>query len=91
MNTLDLEIKDPEKKQRYFDILAKDVRIPVCKNCGKLFSLGFPNNEDGLADYLISSENNLICCCEYFIIISKLHNDTKSDGLIDVNKYYKVI
>jgi len=86
---INLIIHDPVVKQRFFDLLKKEGKIPVCKNCGKLFELGFPDSEDGVADNLICHENDLVCDCEYFKMVKNLYNATE-DGIMDTTKYYEV-
>jgi hypothetical protein len=83
-----LYIQDSGIREIFFNSL-KSVGIPVCKNCGKLFSLGFPNNDDGLSDYFIAVENSLVCECEYSKLVENIYNQ-KDDGLVDISFYYKV-
>lgn len=85
---ISLKIEDEQAKQKFFNLLKTLVRIPVCKNCGKLFGLGFPNSEEGICDRLICEENHLLCECEYFKIVENLFR-AKKDGLIDIFKYYQ--
>lgn len=82
-----LVIDDPQVKKNYFEFLRDTALIPVCRNCGKLFDLGFPDTEEGVADNLICHENGLICSCEYFRIVKNLFS-TKEDGVIDIHTYY---
>jgi len=84
-----LVIEDPIVKERFFNILRDVGKVPVCRNCKKLFDLGFPDSEDGVADNLICHENDLICTCEYIKIVRNLHN-SKEDGIIDITPYYEV-
>ena len=90
MAEVSLIIKSEKAKQSFFDLLKYAVKIPVCKNCGKLFSLGFPNNETGICDRLICEENYLLCECEYFKIVQNLYL-TNEDGIVDVFKYYEIV
>ena len=85
--TITLEIKDEKIKEAFFSFLKEEVKIPICKNCGKLFSLGFPSNETGICDRLICEENFLVCECEYSKIVEKLYSIEK-DGVIDLTPYY---
>jgi len=85
---ISLVIKDEKIKQEYFNILVDKVKIPICKNCGKLFGLGFPSNDTGISDRLICEENYLVCECEYATIVKKLYSAEK-DGVIDVSVYYQ--
>jgi len=84
-----LLIRDPLVKERYFNLLRDIGKVPVCKNCSKLFDLGFPDSEDGVADNLICHENDLICTCEYSSMVKNLYN-SKEDGIIDITLYYEV-
>jgi len=86
---IQLVIHNPKVKERYFNLLIDKGRIPICKNCGKLFDLGFPDSEDGVADNLICHENDLICDCEYLNIVKNLYN-SKEDGIVDTTPYYSV-
>jgi len=86
---IQLVIQDTIVKERYFALLRDVGKIPVCRNCSKLFDLGFPDSEDGVADNLICHENDLICTCEYLKIVRNLY-DSKEDGVIDINPYYEV-
>ena len=87
---IQLVIHDPVVKERYFNLLRDVGKLPVCKNCGKLFDLGFPNTEEGTSDNLICHENDLVCTCEYMNIVKNLYN-SKEDGVIDITIYYEVI
>ena len=84
-----LVFENEETKQVYFNALRDKVLIPVCKNCGKLFSLGFPNNDDGMCDYLICQENYLLCECEYFKMVRNLYSQD-GEMLVDITPYYTV-
>ena len=86
---INLVIKDKVVKERYFNLLVDQGKVPVCKNCGKLFDLGFPDSEDGVSDNLICHENDLICTCEYLKMVKNLYN-SKEDGIIDITPYYEV-
>jgi hypothetical protein len=86
---VDLVIHDPIVKERYLNLLRDVGKVPVCKNCKKLFDLGFPDNEDGASDNLICHENDLICNCEYYKMVKNLYN-VKEDGIIDITPYYEV-
>jgi len=86
---IDLVIHDNAIKERFFNFLKIVARIPVCRNCGKLFELGFPDTTDGMADNLICHENDLICECEYYKIVKNMYN-SKEDGVIDIQRYYEV-
>ena len=82
---IQLKIHDSEVKERYFQLLKRIV--PVCKNCGKLFDLGFPDSIKGVSDNLICHENDLICNCEYSKMVKNLYN-SKEDGIINITPYY---
>jgi hypothetical protein len=86
---ISLYIKDSSIKEAFFESL-KSANVPICKNCDKLFGLGFPNTEEGLCDYLIAVENLLICECEYSKLVENLFKE-KNDGLVDISNYYKGI
>lgn len=86
MEKINLKLEEAEKLL-YFELMRDQVKIPTCKNCGNLFSFGFPNSEIGLADHLICEENHLICECEYSKIVRNLFSDLK-DGVIDISMYY---
>jgi hypothetical protein len=86
---ISLYIADNHIRNVFFNSL-KLAGVPVCKNCNKLFSLGFPNNEDGISDYFIAVENSLVCECEYSKLVENLYNQ-KDDGLVDITAYYKVL
>ena len=86
---IQLIIHDSAVKERYLNLLIDQGKIPVCKNCGKLFDLGFPDTEDGVADNLICHENELVCVCEHLKIVKNLFN-SKEDGIIDTAPYYEV-
>ena len=66
MKKINLIIEDSATKKAFLEVLKNKAHIPVCKKCGKLYSLGFPNNETGIADRLICEENYLLCECEIF-------------------------
>jgi len=86
---IQLVIRDPKVKERFFNLLRDVGKVPVCKNCEKLFDLGFPDSEDGVSDNLICHENDLICTCEYYKMAKNLYN-AKEDGIIDITPYYEV-
>lgn len=86
---ISLHISDDSIKQAFFESL-KSINIPICKNCSKLFGLGFPNTDDGLCDYFIAVENLMVCECEYSKLVENLFKQ-KSDGLVDISPYYKGI
>ena len=87
-----LSLKFPEEnaKQAYTSILRDDVRVPVCKNCSCFFAYGFPTSDDGLLDYLICSENDLICDCIHHSVIARLLKQ-KGDSLVDITAWYHVL
>jgi len=82
-----LILDDLKIKERYLNLLRDEGGVPICKNCGKLFDLGFPDSENGISDNLICHENDLICTCEYYKIVKNLYN-SKEDGVIDISSYY---
>lgn len=84
---IQLIIEDSSVKEKYFDLLRYTAQIPICRNCGKLFDLGFPDTEEGVSDNLICHENDLICSCEYYKMVKNLYN-SKEDGVMDTTKYY---
>jgi len=86
---INLVIHDPIVKERYFSLLRDVGEIPICRNCEKLFELGFPDSEMGVSDNLICHENDLICTCEYLKIVKNLYN-SKEDGIVDITPYYEV-
>lgn len=86
---INLVISDEVVKENYFYFLKHIISVPVCKNCGKLFDLGFPDTDEGISDNLICHENDLVCSCEYFKMIKNLYN-SKEDGIIDITPYYEV-
>ena len=90
MKEIKLFIEDDGAKKNYFDFLKNQVKVPVCKSCGKFFQLGFDNSEEGVCDYLICQENSLLCECECHQIIRNLVNQ-KEDGIVDITPYYDVI
>jgi len=83
-----LELPSDKHKGEFFRHLRDAGKVPVCKNCGKLFQFGFPDSEDGVSDYLICQENLLLCECEYNKIVKNLYNQ-KEDGLVDIFNYYE--
>jgi hypothetical protein len=85
-----LVIDNEETKDIYFNSLKSKAKIPYCKNCDKLFPLGFPNNEDGISDYLICQENYLLCECDYFRKVQELYSQG-GDTEIDISGYYGVM
>ena len=85
---MDLKFKDDKIKAEYFRVLKEHVKIPVCYNCKKLFPLGFPNTEEGLQDSIICDQNDLLCKCEYYRIVSNIFKQ-KNDGTIDITPYYE--
>lgn len=87
--SISLVFDNDETKNIYFEALKTKGKIPFCKNCGKLFSLGFPNNEIGVSDYLICQENYLLCECEYSKMVQNLYSQ-KGESLVDITPYYKV-
>ena len=87
-NRISLVINNDEAKQLFYEVLRDKARIPVCKNCDQLFSLGFPNTDDGISDYLICQENHLLCECEYSNMVRNLYNQ-KGEVLVDITPYYK--
>lgn len=89
MKEISLFIEKEEDKFFYFDTLSIKAKIPICKSCGKFFQFGFPNDENGICDFLICQENYLICECEYHNIVRKLMNQ-KEDGVLDISPYYSV-
>jgi len=80
-------IESEEIKEKYFNLLRDELHIPVCKNCKKLFNLGFPKNEQALCDYLICVANSLICICENSKKVEKLYISS-GDGSLDITSYY---
>ena len=88
MKKIDLKIKDPKVKKAFFKLLKEKAKIPVCKKCGKLFPLGFPNSEAGIADKLICEESQMLCECENFEKIEEMFRAEK-DGMLYISKYYK--
>jgi hypothetical protein len=84
---MSLVISDPLIKEKYFNLL-KDMKIPVCKNCKKLFNLGFPKSEEALSDYLICVANDLICICENAKKVKKAYTSS-GDSSIDIKNYYE--
>lgn len=86
---ISLKIESEYIKKKYLHTLKHTGKIPVCLNCKKLFSLGFPNSEEGISDYLICQENYLLCECEYSKMVRNLYVQ-KEDGLVDMTQYYKV-
>ena len=89
-NKVTLLFPSEDLKKAYSYILRDEVKIPVCKNCGKFFSLGFPSNEDGLSDYLICSANDLLCDCIHNDVVNRLMKQ-KGDSLIDISQWYRVL
>lgn len=83
-----MKIESDEIKEKYFNLLRDDLRIPVCKKCKKLFNLGFPKSEQALCDYLICVANNLICFCENSKKVEKSYNSS-GDGSLDISNYYE--
>ena len=88
---INLKFEKEDQKQAFFELLKNHVKIPICRNCGLLFSLGFPNSETGLADHLICEENGLICFCEYSKMVRNLYNKAKEDGVIDISLFYRKV
>ena len=88
VQNISLEIKDANVKQAYFEILRDSAKIPVCLNCGKLFGLGFPNNETGISDRLICEENYLLCECEHMEMVRNLYSSAK-ECLVDISRFYR--
>lgn len=89
MKKISLVIEDEDTKRKYFELLRDSVKIPTCKNCGKLFELGFPDKEEGVQDYLICKDNFLICECSNYKRIRELYNE-KKDKPIDIKDFYNV-
>jgi hypothetical protein len=89
MKEISLVIENEEDKNLYFNTLRVEARIPICKSCGKFFQFGFPNDDEGICDFLICQENYLICECEYHTMVRKLMNQ-KEDGVLDISPYYVV-
>jgi len=87
---LNLKFPDENTKQGFFVILRDNVRIPVCKGCGRFFSYGFPSNEDGLSDHIICVENDIICKCIHHDVVSRLIKQ-KGDSLIDISTWYHIL
>ena len=90
MKEVRLVIENLEVRKTYFEALKDKARIPYCKACGKLFQFGFPDNEQGICDYLICQENELLCECEYNRIVRNLFSQ-KEDGLIEIHPYYEIL
>ena len=89
-DSISLLFPDENTKKVYFLVLKNDVRIPVCKNCNKFFTLGFPSSEEGFLDYMICSENNLLCDCVHNDLVGRLFKQ-KGDGLVDISPWYHII
>lgn len=83
-----LKLDDELQKQTFFELLRDGAKIPYCKACGFLFQFGFPNTDEGICDYLICLENELLCECEYSRIVRNLFSQ-KEDGLVDILPYYE--
>jgi len=81
------KIKDEKIRNTFFEILKYEAKIPFCLRCGKLFDLGFPNNEAGFCDNLICRANDLICICVNNQKIKELYSK-KEDGPIDISEWY---
>jgi hypothetical protein len=90
MKEITLVIPNEENLKEYIYFLKNKVKVPTCKSCGNFFQLGFENSEEGICDYLITQENNLLCDCEHYRIVRNLINQ-KEDGIVDVSAYYLVI
>jgi len=85
---ISLIISDSKVKERYLNFLHTEGKVPLCKNCKKLFDLGFPDSETGVSDNLICHENELICNCEHYNIVKNLFNSPE-DGVLDISSYYR--
>lgn len=90
MKGIKLVIEDDLARESFFNILKEKAKIPVCTSCGMLYPWGFPNNDDGICDFIICEENKLICECINFKTVQNLYNQ-KQDGSLDISKYFKVV
>lgn len=84
---INLKIDSYDLKKKFMDMLHVEASIPKCLNCGFLFSLGFPDSYQGLSDFLICQENNLLCECDNF---KKLNEEIKNgkERKITISHYY---
>jgi len=88
LKEVNLIISEECHKKAFFDFLKDTAKIPICKKCGRLFGLGFPRSEDGIADRLICEENYLLCECENLIKVRELFSIEK-DGELDISEFYE--
>jgi len=86
---MNLKLEDEKLKEKLYNLLRDHGKVPSCKSCGKLFKFGFPNNHEGMVDFLICEENDLTCNCPNFKLIENLYKQ-KEDGLLDISPFYNV-